>query len=403
MALRQLVLLGASGSIGDSTLKVAAKHPDRLKILAIAGRRRWRELAEIAKSHEVKHVGIFDEAACSEAKASGLFAGDTRFYCGMEGLCELACLEAADLVVAAIVGTTSLQPTLAAIESGKDIALASKEILVMAGKFVMAKAREKGTHVLPLDSEHNAIFQCLQGERSVDVDKIILTASGGPFRHYTAEQMQGITKADALRHPNWDMGPKVTIDSSTMANKGLEVIEAHWLFGLNRERIEVVVHPQSIVHSMVQYVDGSILAQLSPPHMCFAIQHALLYPERAEGCVATLDFKQQMQLEFHPPDYDRFPCLRLAMDAMATEGIAPAVFNAANEIAVQAFIEARIGYLDIAKVIEATLATLPALDPQTLEDVLHADTEARRVAAELTLANAPQTSPKSPQIPSESA
>ncbi|MGE9296574.1 MAG: 1-deoxy-D-xylulose-5-phosphate reductoisomerase [Puniceicoccales bacterium] len=382
MTPKNLVLLGATGSIGESTRRVVAKHPDKLNIVGIAGRTSWRELAQNAHEFNVKHVGIFDEDACNTARASGEFPAGTVFHCGLEGLTELACLEEANLVVAAIVGTLSLKPTLAAIECGKDIALASKEILVMAGKVVMAAAKAKGVQILPMDSEHNAIFQCLQGERDVDVHKLILTASGGPFRDFTAAQMQGITKADALKHPNWDMGPKITIDSSTMANKGLEVIEAHWLFGKGREQIDVVVHPQSIVHSMVHYVDGSIIAQLSPPVMTFAIQHVLLYPGRADGVDGSLDFSQLLTLDFRPPNYELFPCLRLAMEAMAAEGVAPAVFNAANEVAVDAFLGDRIGYLDIAKVIEETLAAVPACDPDGLDPILDADAMARRLAAE---------------------
>jgi len=382
MTPKRLVLLGATGSIGESTRRVVAKHPDRLAIVGIAGNRRWRELAQIATEFRVPHVCVFDEDACREARSSGLFPESTVFHCGLDGLIALACLEEADMVVAAIVGTLSLQPTLAAIECGKDIALASKEILVMAGKVVMAAARAKGVQILPMDSEHNAIFQCLQGERDTEVRKLILTASGGPFRDYTAAQMQGVTKADALKHPNWDMGPKITIDSSTMANKGLEVIEAHWLFNKGRDQIDVVVHPQSIVHSMVHYVDGSIIAQLSPPVMTFAIQHVLLYPERADGVDSSLDFTETLTLDFRPPNDELFPCLRLAMEAMDAEGVAPAVFNAANEVAVEAFLSDRISYTGIARVIEETLSAAPACDPDGLDPILEADAEARRRAAE---------------------
>ena len=380
---KQLVLLGATGSIGDSTLKVCRQHPERLRVAGIAGNRRWRALAPIAREFGVRHVCVFDEPSCAQARDSGEFPPETVFYCGLDGLTELACLDGADTVVAAVVGTISLRPALAALNCGKHLALASKELLVMAGKFVTDAARANGCDILPLDSEHNAIFQCLHGEDHGGVDRIILTASGGPFRDFTAAQMRTITKAQALKHPNWDMGPKVTIDSSTMANKGLEVIEAHWLFGLLRERIGVVVHPQSIVHSMVQYVDGSIVAQLSPPHMCFAIQHALLHPHRAAGCVPTLDFSEVVRLEFRPPDYERFPCLRLAMEAMEAGGAAPAVFNAANEAAVEAFVAEQIHYLDIAAVIEATLDAVAAVEPQSLDEVLAVDTRARRVAAEI--------------------
>ncbi len=297
---KRLVLLGATGSIGDSTLRVVRKHPDKLEIVAIAGRTNCAKLDEIAREFNVPHVGVFDEAAARAARKAGMFKGRT-LHVGPAGLVELARLPAGDMVVAAVVGTLGLKPTLAAIEAGKDIALANKEILVLAGQFVMAAARKHRVAVVPLDSEHNAVFQCLDGERPQDVAKLLLTASGGPFRDYTRAQMAAVTPEAALKHPNWDMGPKVTVDSSTMANKGLEVIEAHWLFGLPAERIEVVVHPQSIVHSMVQFVDGSIIAQLSPPSMTFPIQHSLLYPGRAAGVAPTLDFSQKFALDFRPP------------------------------------------------------------------------------------------------------
>lgn len=379
---KNIVLLGATGSIGASTLRVLRAHPDKLRLIGIAGASRYRELAAIAREFNVAEIALFDHQACREARQSGLFPPSARIHAGLEGLQTIACLDAAELVVTAVVGTQSLQPTLAAIAQGKDIALASKEILVMAGKFVMAAAREKGVSILPLDSEHNAIFQCLQGNRDRDVAKLILTASGGPFRDWPIERMDGITPQDALRHPNWDMGPKITIDSSTMANKGLELIEAHWLFQKGREQIDVVIHPQSIIHSMVQYVDGSIIAQLAPPSMTFAIQHALLHPERADGVDAALDFRQSLQLDFHAPDFTRFPCLRLAIEAMEMEGISPAVFNAANEIAVQAFIDGQIGYTDIAKTIAAALDKCGQYEPSTLEDILQADRQAREYAAD---------------------
>jgi 1-deoxy-D-xylulose-5-phosphate reductoisomerase len=379
---KRLVLLGATGSIGENTLKVLRGHPDRLELVAVASHTRSRELDAIAREFNVPHVGIYDEAAARAARAEGLFAGRT-LHAGRAGLEELACLPEADMVVAAVVGTLGLRPTLAAIAAGKDIALANKEILVLAGKFVMAAARARGVAVVPLDSEHNAVFQCLDGARREDVAKLLLTASGGPFRDYTRAEMAAVTPAAALRHPNWAMGPKVTIDSSTMANKGLEIIEAHWLFGLPAARIEVVVHPQSIVHSMVQFVDGSILAQLSPPSMTFPIQHSLLYPARAAGVSPTLDFSQLLRLDFHPPDLDRFPCLALARAALEAEGIAPAVFNAANEVAVAAFLDGRLPYLAIPQIIAETLAALPPRDPQDLDDVLAADAEARVRASAL--------------------
>jgi 1-deoxy-D-xylulose-5-phosphate reductoisomerase len=376
---KRLVLLGATGSIGDSTLKVVRKHPGKLEIVAIAAHKNCAKLDEIAREFNVKHVGVFDEAAARAARKAGLFKGRT-LHVGPAGLVELARLPEGDMVVAAVVGTLGLKPTLAAIEAGKDIALANKEILVLAGQFVMAAAKKHRIAVVPLDSEHNAVFQCLDGERPQDVAKLLLTASGGPFRDYTRAQMDAVTPEAALKHPNWDMGPKVTVDSSTMANKGLEVIEAHWLFGLPAERIEVVVHPQSIVHSMVQFVDGSIIAQLSPPSMTFPIQHSLLYPGRAAGVAPTLDFSQKFALDFRPPNLDLFPCLRLAYAALRAAGAAPATFNAANEIAVAAFLERRLSYLDIPRVIEQALATLPPTRLRDLDDILAADAAARRRA-----------------------
>lgn len=382
-SVKSLVLLGATGSIGQSTQRVVAAHPDKLRLVGIAGATNWRELAQIAHRFSVTRVAIYNEAACAQARANAEdFPKGTQILCGEAGLIELSCLQEADMVVAAIVGTASLHPTLAALECGKDVALASKEILVMAGEFVMAKARAHGCRLLPMDSEHNAIFQCLQGERDCDVQKLILTASGGPFRDFTLEQMAHISREQALAHPNWSMGPKITIDSSTMANKGLEVIEARWLFDKRPDQIDVVIHPQSLVHSMVQYVDGSIIAQLSPPSMTFAIQHVLLYPERAAGVDAALDFSQALTLDFRPPNLVQFPCLKLAMDAMAAEGVAPAVFNAANEIAVAAFLKDEIGYHDIARTIEATLAALGTERADSLEHILEADRAARRLATE---------------------
>ncbi len=377
---KKIVLLGATGSIGENTLRVLRGNRDRLQLVGIAGRQRWKELAAIAKEFDVKHVAIFEEEACAAAKKSGLFGPDVKLGCGLEGLTEVACLPQADSVVVAIVGTLGLKPTLAAIECGKQIALASKEILVLAGRFVMEAVRRKGVSIVPLDSEHNAIFQCLHGERAQDIDKLILTASGGQFRDMPLEQMKHIKPADALKHPNWSMGPKITVDSSTMANKGLEVIEAKWLFGVTAKQIDVVIHPQSIVHSMVQFVDGSILAQLSPPSMTFAIQHSLLYPERGPGVHDTLDFTKLMRLDFRPPEMSRYPCLKLALAALETEGVAPAAFNASNEVAVAAFLDNRIPFLAIPEVVEQTLERMDRVEPRDLETILKADAEARRIA-----------------------
>ncbi len=383
MGRRGVVLLGATGSIGHNSLRVIRANSDRLKLVGIAGGSRVEPLAAIAREFGVKHVTLFDQNACHDAKKSGLFDPDVALGTGIEGLNHLATLPEADVVVVAVVGTMGLHPTLAAIEADKEIALASKEVLVLAGKFVMAAAKAKGVQVLPVDSEHNAIFQCLNGAPNHEVARIILTASGGPFRNHTLEQMAGITPEEAVKHPNWSMGTKITVDSSTMANKGLELIEARWLFGMEPNRIRVVVHPQSIIHSMVEYVDGSILAQLSPPSMTFAIQHVLLYPERRAGVDQTLNFEDSMNLEFNPPDLLRFPCLRLAREAMQAAGVAPAVFNAANEVAVDAFLKKRISYLGIGDLIDHTLQKSDNFEPTNLEEVLDIDRSARRISNDL--------------------
>lgn len=381
--MRKIILFGATGSIGENTLKVADAHRDAVELVGIAANTRWRELAAIARKYAVKNVAIFDATAAEEARKSGEFAAGTRFFVGADGLVEMALLDEADLVITAIVGTLGLKPTLAAIRSGKDVAVASKEILVLAGQFVMAAAREHGVRILPMDSEHNAIFQCLGSEPSRHKDRIILTASGGAFRDYTLEQMANVVPADALKNPNWNMGPKVTIDSSSMANKGLELIEATWLFDLPESRIDIVVHPQSIVHSMVRFVDGSVIAQLAPPSMTFPIQHCIFYPQRVTGTLPSLDFSQTLSLEFRAPDYEKYKCLRLARECSRVGGIAPAIFNAANEIAVDAFLSGKIGYLEIPEIIEQTLGKIPNRVPVDLEDVLAADAEARRTARDL--------------------
>lgn len=377
---KKIVLLGATGSIGESTLKVLRGNSDRLTLYGIAAFSNYEALADIAREFNIKNITIFDETAYKKAGSSGLFANDVQLNCGLDGLTELASLPDADITLIAVPGTICLRPTLAALEAGNDVALASKEVLVLAGRFVMETAEKLGRRVLPADSEHNAIFQCLQNSNEKDLARVILTASGGPFRDYSAEQMKTITKADALKHPNWSMGPKITVDSSTMANKGLEIIEAHWLFNRKSEDIQVVVHPQSIIHSLVEFIDGSILAQLSPPSMTFALQHTLLYPDRGKGINETLDFTQVMQFDFRPPDIKRFPCLRLARETLVSGGTAPAAFNASNEEAVSAFLENRIEYLTIPIIIEKTLETVSCFEPQNLDQVLEFEASVRQVA-----------------------
>lgn len=378
---KRIVLLGATGSIGETTLRVIAGHRDKLQLVGIAACRNTPRLAQIARDFNVPHVAVFDDKAHDEARASDLFPVGTQLHGGLAGLTEIATLPEADLVLVAVVGTTGLQPTLAAIAAGKEIALASKEVLVLAGKFVMAAARQHHVKLLPVDSEHNAVFQCLEGHPQAGLRRIVLTASGGAFRDWPLERLAHVTPADALKHPNWSMGPKVTVDSATLANKGLELIEAQWLFDLRADQCTAVLHPQSIVHCLVEFNDGALLAQLCPPSMTFPIQHALLHPARANGIESTLDFSRQVGLEFSPIDEGRFPCLRLARETMTAGGVAPAVFNAANEIAVTAFLASQIPFLAIPKVIEHSLRVIANFEPDSLSAVLSVDFEARRVAA----------------------
>jgi 1-deoxy-D-xylulose-5-phosphate reductoisomerase len=374
------VLLGATGSIGGSTLRVIASHPERLELVGIAAKSDWRRLAQIAREFGVRDVAIHDEKACAEARKSGEFAGDARLLPGPAGLAELAALPNSDTVLVAVVGTAGLEPALAAIAAGKDLALASKEILVLAGKFVMREALRHGTRILPVDSEHNAVFQCIEGHPSASVRRVVLTASGGAFRDWPAERLTGATPSDALKHPNWAMGPKVTVDSATLANKGLELIEAQWLFGLRPDQCSAVIHPQSIVHCLVEFNDGAMLAQLSPSSMTFPIQHALLHPERVDGIEPPIDFTRLVSLSFRPVDEVRYPMMRFAREAMIAGGVAPAVFNASNEVAVEAFLAGKIPFLAIPSIVGNALARTSNFEPSDLSAVLGADSEARRGA-----------------------
>jgi 1-deoxy-D-xylulose-5-phosphate reductoisomerase len=387
---RRIVLLGATGSIGASTLRVIAAHRDRLELVGIASRSNHGRLAEIARQFGVRHVGLHDPAALAIARQDAAFPVGTQFHGGMEGLCTLAALPEADTILIAVVGTAGLQPALAAIAARKTIALASKEILVMAGKFVMAAlratcgepGRTSGSRLLPVDSEHNAVFQCLEGHRASDVRRLVLTASGGAFRDWPLEKLSQVTPSDALKHPNWAMGPKITVDSATLANKGLELIEAQWLFGLRADQCQTVLHTQSIVHCLVEFTDGSMLAQLCPPSMTFPIQHALLYPDRAPASTDTaLPLEKMFSLDFRPADETRYPCLQLAREAMQAGGTAPAIFNAANEVAAAAFLAGQIPFLAIPQVIGHTLSRLKTAEPNSLADVLAADSDARATAS----------------------
>jgi 1-deoxy-D-xylulose-5-phosphate reductoisomerase len=375
-AKRRIVLLGATGSIGENTLRVIRAHPDKLELVGVAAGRNADKLFAICREFGVRHAALADE----HAGTAGLPAG-TTLHRGPAGLEELAALPEADTVLVAVVGTAGLRPALAAIAAKKTLALASKEILVLAGQFVIAAARASGSRLLPVDSEHNAVFQCLEGHRVSDVRRVLLTASGGAFRDWPVEKLAGATPADAVRHPNWSMGPKITVDSATLANKGLELIEAQWLFGLKPAQCDAVLHTQSIVHCLVEFTDGAMLTQLSPPSMTFPIQHALLYPGRAPVPVdAPLSLDKALSLDFRPVDLGRYPCLRLAREAMSAGGTAPAVFNAANEVAVAAFLAGHAPFLAIPRIIEHTLATVKLIEPTALDQVLAVDAEARRIA-----------------------
>jgi len=377
---KRVVLLGATGSVGENTLRVLRAHPDKLELVGVAARHDAAGLFKICREFGVPHAALADENAAALARSANEMPPGTQLHAGIAGLTALATLPEADLVLVAVVGTAGLEPALAAVRAGKDLALASKEILVLAGKFVMAEAKKHRVRLLPVDSEHNAVFQCLEGHPQAGVRRIVLTASGGAFRDWPAERLAHVTPADALKHPNWAMGPKITVDCATLANKGLELIEAQWLFGLRAEQCTAVLHPQSIVHCLVEFTDGAMLAQLCPPSMTFPIQHALLYPARAPGVETALDFTKLLGLEFRPVDEHRFPCLRLARQTMAAGGVAPAVFNAANEVAVAAFLAGRLPFLAIPRLIDHTLQLTANFEPDSLAAVLAADAEARRLA-----------------------
>ena len=388
-----LTLLGSTGSIGDSTLDVVARHPERFSVYALTAHRNGDKLVEqcLRFRPEVAVVGDAETAARVEAKLRTAGCATSVAY-GREALIEVSKSDKCDTVVAAIVGAAGLEPTLAAARAGKCILLANKEALVMSGAIFMDAVRDHGAVLLPVDSEHNAVFQCLPHEgRSAahgGVSKIILTASGGPFRTREPASLVGVTPEEACKHPNWVMGRKISVDSATMMNKGLEVIEAHWLFDLPGDRIDVLIHPQSVIHSLVSYADGSVLAQLGNPDMRTPIAHALAFPERVESGVEQLDLAQVATLSFEKPDYARFPCLALAMQALAAGGVASAALNAANEIAVEAFLERRIGFTDIASTVDAVLNGLDNRTPSGLPDVLAADAAARRAARDWITAHA---------------
>jgi len=375
---KRVVILGATGSIGESALKVARDIPDRMEIVGLAANSNAEKLAAAANETRAQSVCLVDETKLNILTRELEYK--PRILGGQEGLLEIARLTNAEMVLVAIVGTGGLRPALAAIEAGKDLAVASKEILVMAGEIVMREARDNDVNVLPVDSEHNAIFQCLEGKSSSDVRRIILTASGGPFREMPRKDFDSITPEQALKHPTWNMGPKITIDSATLFNKGLEMIEAHWLFSVEMQRVEVVIHPQSIVHSMVEFADGSTLAQLSYSNMCFPIQYAVTWPDRVPNTLPPLDFSKLSRLEFFTPRYEDFPALNLARRAGETGGTLPSVMNAANEVAVAGFLDRQVRFPDIWQIVGEVMNLHTSVAHPNLDAILQADQWARKQA-----------------------
>ncbi len=373
---KKIALLGSTGSIGIQTLQVVDMHPEKFEIVSMAsGGNKETILEEQIIKYKPKLVAVNNEICAKKLKEK--FKNQTKIVWGQEGVVEAATVEDADIVVAAISGAAGLIPTLSAIRSGKDVVLANKETLVTAGSLVMKEVAKQGINFLPVDSEHSAIFQCIQPEQKRVVESIILTASGGPFRGYTASKLEQVKLEDALKHPNWSMGSKITIDSATLMNKGLEVIEAHWLFHMPYEDIEVVIHPQSIIHSMVRYKDGSILAHLGKPDMRVPIQYALTYPYRMENNLQQLNFAQVGSLTFEEPDMDTFPCLKLAFEAGKRGGTLPAVLNAANEVAVELFLKEKIKFTQIPLLIDKALEKTSVIDNPTLEEILEIDSITR--------------------------
>ncbi len=378
--MKTISLLGSTGSIGRNVMAVIRQFPERFRVAGLAAGRNIEALKQQVLEFTPDCISVADETL------AGLLAAELppglgeRVFWGPEGNRRVATVAAADMVVVAMVGAAGLLPTLDAIAAGKDIGLANKETLVMAGCLVMAAVRQHGVRLLPIDSEHSAIFQVLEAGRRQDVGRIILTASGGPFRLLEKEELAAVTPAQAMNHPNWDMGPKVSIDSATMMNKGLEVIEAHWLFDMDPDRISVVVHPESIVHSLVEFIDGSVVAQLGIPDMRLPIAYALSYPERLGLGLSRLSLSHCGNLSFENPDYDCFPALQLAFAALAKGGTRPAVLNAANEVAVAAFLDGQLGFSDIVKVVAATLARAGDVEQLDLPAILQADEQARRIA-----------------------
>ncbi len=379
---KQITILGSTGSIGTQTLDVIRRNPDKFEVYAITANNQDDLLIEQAKEFHPEFVVIANEAKYEKVKEA-LSALPMKVYTGAQAIADVASMSSADIVVTAMVGYAGLLPTINAIKAGKTIALANKETLVVAGELIQKLAQEYHSGIIPVDSEHSAIFQCLAGEEQNEIEKLIITASGGPFRTKSIEELATVSKADALKHPNWSMGAKITIDSASMMNKGFEVIEAKWLFGIDPKNIEVVVHPQSIIHSMVQFSDGAIKAQLGMPDMKVPIQYALTYPDRTASTFPRIDWRMCSRLDFEQPDVSRFRNLQLAFDAMKQAGNKPCVLNAANEIVVRAFLNDRISFLKMSDIIETMLAKTKYIPTPSLDDYIECDKETRRKTEEL--------------------
>jgi 1-deoxy-D-xylulose-5-phosphate reductoisomerase len=378
--MKNISILGSTGSIGVSALDVIANNPDRFRVVGLTAHKNVSLLAEQIERFKPKVVSVIDEKHAEKLKNIMKPARSIEVMHGAGGYRDVACVREADMVLSAMVGSAGLLPTMAAIEAGKDIALANKEVMVMAGSLVVERARDKGVRIVPVDSEHSAIFQCIVGHRGSDIRRIILTASGGPFFHLSKEKLAEVKPADALKHPSWQMGPKITVDSASMMNKGLEVIEARWFFSVDIDRIEVHIHPQSVIHSMVEYCDGSVIAQLSAPDMRIPIAYALSFPNRLARIEPFLDLVKVRAFEFFKPDMERFPSLRLAYEAGKAGGTAPAVLNAANEVAVQTFLENGLSFPDITNVVKDALSCHTKKENPELGDIVEADLWARDIA-----------------------
>ena len=379
---QKLIILGSTGSIGEQTLEIVREHPEQYRVLALSCNRNWKSLAQQVNEFRPRYALLCDENYRSELEGA-LSHNDTELLFGPDQLQEMAALEDSDIVLNSLVGFVGFKPTVTALEAGKKVALANKESLVVGGALINRVLKGDRDRLLPVDSEHSAMLQCLIGEPHDKIEKLLITASGGPFRTWSRQQMEQITVEDALDHPNWSMGAKITIDSATMMNKGLEIIEAHWLFDLPLEKIDAVVHPQSVIHSIITFVDGSSKAQLGPPNMKVPILYALTYPERLPLDVPRLDWEQAFELTFEPVDYERFPCIRLALEAIEMGGAAPTVLNAANEIAVQRFLEREISYIQIPEIIETALGQLDHDIDISVAALSEIDHETRYLAAKI--------------------